>query len=75
MINTWSLFANFFLSETTLIRGCYFQEGAEVKMEMSVESAYRRSIMKVVDWLSSEVNTSKTQVFFRSFAPVHFRYI
>ncbi|KAK1352629.1 Trichome birefringence-like protein [Heracleum sosnowskyi] len=59
--------------EKTIREGCYFQEGAEVKMEMSVESAYRRSIMKVVDWLSSEVNTSKTQVFFRSFAPVHFR--
>lgn len=59
--------------EKTIREGCYFQEGAEVKMEMSVESAYRRSIMKVVDWLSSEVNTSKTHVFFRSFAPVHFR--
>lgn len=59
--------------EKTIREGCYFQEGVEVKMEMSVESAYRRSIMKVVDWLSSEVNMSKTQVFFRSFAPVHFR--
>lgn len=59
--------------EKTIREGCYFQEGKEVKMEMSVESAQRRSIEKVLNWLSSEVNMSKTQVFFRSFAPVHFR--
>lgn len=46
-----------------------------MKMEMSVESAQRRSIEKVLNWLSSEVNMSKTHVFFRSFAPVHFRYV
>ncbi|GAB4851131.1 Protein trichome birefringence-like 10 [Ancistrocladus abbreviatus] len=48
-------------------------EGAEVKMGMEVESAYRRSIETVVDWINREVNTSKTQVFFRTYAPVHFR--
>ena len=57
------------------VRGCYFQEGEEVKMEMSVERAYRRSIETVMDWIESEVNMSKTQVFFRSYAPVHFRFV
>uniref|UniRef100_A0A5B7CCZ4 Uncharacterized protein n=1 Tax=Davidia involucrata TaxID=16924 RepID=A0A5B7CCZ4_DAVIN len=57
----------------TMRGGCYFQEGEEVKMEMSVESAYRRSIETLLNWIGTEVNMSKTQVFFRSYAPVHFR--
>ncbi|KAF6152149.1 hypothetical protein GIB67_005795 [Kingdonia uniflora] len=56
-----------------LLCGCYFQEGDEVKMEMSVESAYRRSIDTLVKWIDREVNMTKTQVFFRTYAPVHFR--
>lgn len=59
--------------EKTIRGGCYFQEGAEVKINMKAESAYQRSIETVVDWIHSEVNTTKTQVFFRTFAPVHFR--
>ncbi|KAL6271658.1 hypothetical protein ACE6H2_028569 [Prunus campanulata] len=50
----------------------YFQEGEEVKMNITVENAYRRSIETVVDWIGSEVNTSKTYVLFRTYAPVHF---
>ncbi|KAH0978426.1 hypothetical protein GBA52_028145 [Prunus armeniaca] len=52
---------------------CYFQEGEEVKMNINIENAYRRSIETVVDWIGSEVNTSKTYVLFRTYAPVHFR--
>ncbi|CAL5357526.1 unnamed protein product [Camellia sinensis] len=59
--------------EKTMRGGCYFQEGEKVKMEMSVESALRRAIETMVDWIGSEVNLSKTQVIFRSYAPVHFR--
>ncbi|GKV19545.1 hypothetical protein SLEP1_g29787 [Rubroshorea leprosula] len=42
-------------------------------MEMKVEQAYRKSIETVMRWIHNEVNVSKTQVFFRTFAPVHFR--
>ncbi|KAL7210223.1 hypothetical protein ACSBR1_031730 [Camellia fascicularis] len=56
-----------------LPRGNYFQEGAEVKMEMKIDSAYRKSLDTVVDWIHCEVNSSKTQVLFRTYAPVHFR--
>lgn len=59
--------------EKTIRGGCYFQVGEDVKMEMSVESAYGRSIETLVDWIGREVNTSKTKVFFRTYAPVHFR--
>ncbi|RDX57837.1 Protein trichome birefringence-like 10, partial [Mucuna pruriens] len=59
--------------EKTIRGGCYFQEGVEVKLEMKVEEAYKRSIETVLDWIQSSVNPSKTQVFFRTYAPVHFR--
>ena len=58
-----------------MVRGCYFQEGEEVKMEMKVDVAYRKSLDTVVDWIHREVNKSKTQVFFRTYAPVHFRFV
>ncbi|CAA2933289.1 trichome birefringence-like 10 [Olea europaea subsp. europaea] len=59
--------------EKTIRGGCYFQEGYEVKMDMRVESAYRKSLETVVEWIHSAVNTTKTQVFFRTYSPVHFR--
>ncbi|KAF9605512.1 hypothetical protein IFM89_017531 [Coptis chinensis] len=59
--------------EKTIRGGCYFQEGEEVKVNMSVDSAYQRSIDTVFKWISMDINTNKTQVFFRTFAPVHFR--
>jgi hypothetical protein len=55
------------------IRGAYFQVGDEVKMGMTVADAYRRSIQTLSDWLRKEVNTSKTHVIYRTYAPVHFR--
>ncbi|GAB2294926.1 hypothetical protein Dimus_029117 [Dionaea muscipula] len=59
--------------EKTIRSGCYFQEGAKMKMDMDVESAYQRSIVTMVEWINREVNTDKTQVFFRTYSPVHFR--
>ncbi|QHO01661.1 Protein trichome birefringence-like [Arachis hypogaea] len=55
------------------IRGCYFQQGMEVKMEMKVEDAYRKSMETVLNWIQDTVNLNKSQVFFRTYAPVHFR--
>ncbi|KAF6149850.1 hypothetical protein GIB67_010924 [Kingdonia uniflora] len=40
--------------DKTIRSGCYFQEGDEVKLEMSVESAYRRSIDTLVKWIDKE---------------------
>ncbi|WCJ23688.1 TRICHOME BIREFRINGENCE-LIKE 11 [Euphorbia peplus] len=59
--------------EKTIKGGTYFQEGTKVKFNMSVEEAYKNSIETVIQWIHKEVNSSKTQVFFRTFAPVHFR--
>ncbi|KAI3732406.1 hypothetical protein L1987_63611 [Smallanthus sonchifolius] len=57
-----------------IFRGCYFQEEEHVKMNMSIETAYRKSIETVLDWISKEVDTNKTQLIFRSFSPMHFRF-
>uniref|UniRef100_A0ACD5YC53 Uncharacterized protein n=1 Tax=Avena sativa TaxID=4498 RepID=A0ACD5YC53_AVESA len=59
--------------EKTIRGGAYFQERNEVKMQMTVNDAYQRSIRTLFNWLHKEVNTSKTQVIFRTYAPVHFR--
>ncbi|KAI4317765.1 hypothetical protein L6164_025608 [Bauhinia variegata] len=59
--------------EKTMRGGCYFQEGMQVKMEMKVEDAYGRAIETVLKWIHDAVNSSETQVFFRTYAPVHFR--
>ncbi|CAN1235941.1 Protein trichome birefringence-like 10 [Linum perenne] len=59
--------------EKTVKVDCYFQEAEEIKMKMSVEEAYRRSIQTVMEWIHRKVNMNKTQVFFRTYAPVHFR--
>ncbi|KAJ7972809.1 Trichome birefringence-like family [Quillaja saponaria] len=57
----------------TVREGCYFQIGEEVKMNMSIENAFRKSIETVTNRISSEVNLTKTYVLFRTYAPVHFR--
>ena len=44
-------------------------------LEMIVETAYRRSIDILIYWIHTEVNMSKTRVFFRTYAPVHFRFL
>ncbi|KAH1194877.1 Protein trichome birefringence-like 11 [Glycine max] len=59
--------------EKTVKTGCYFQIGEEVKMNMTTEDAFRKSIETVVDWITNEVNINKTYVVFRTYAPVHFR--
>ncbi|KAL2341254.1 hypothetical protein Fmac_009194 [Flemingia macrophylla] len=59
--------------EKTIRGGCYFQEGMEVNLEMKVEEAYKRSFVTVLNWIQNTVNHRKTQVFFRTYAPVHFR--
>ncbi|KAJ0464578.1 putative trichome birefringence-like family [Helianthus annuus] len=42
------------------IRGCYFQESEDVKMNMSIETAYQKSVDTVLNWISKEVDTNIT---------------
>uniref|UniRef100_A0A2P2K6N4 Uncharacterized protein n=2 Tax=Rhizophora mucronata TaxID=61149 RepID=A0A2P2K6N4_RHIMU len=60
-------------NEKTTREGIYFEEGAQVRLDMRVEQAYRRSIETLMQWIETKVDTNKTQVYFRTFSPVHFR--
>ncbi|KAH9317531.1 hypothetical protein KI387_019300 [Taxus chinensis] len=59
--------------EKTIRGGCYFQEGQTVHMKMDVETAFQRSISTWVEWVRQHVDSEKTHVFLRTYAPVHFR--
>ncbi|KAK6260110.1 hypothetical protein SCA6_014584 [Theobroma cacao] len=59
--------------EKTTDRGCYFQEGTNVNLKMDLATAFQKSIETLVDFVHSQVNTNKTQVFFRTYAPSHYR--
>ncbi|XP_054786275.1 protein trichome birefringence-like 11 isoform X2 [Prosopis cineraria] len=58
--------------DKTIRGGCYFQEGLEINLDVRIEDAFKRSIKTVLNWVQEAVNPNKTQVFFRSYAPVHF---
>ncbi|KAI0518680.1 hypothetical protein KFK09_006116 [Dendrobium nobile] len=58
--------------EKTIRGGCYFQIGNNVYMNITVDGAYQRSIKTLFDWIHQEVNTTSTQVIFRTYSPVHF---
>ncbi|KAG4168147.1 hypothetical protein ERO13_A12G005500v2 [Gossypium hirsutum] len=59
--------------DKTTNRGCFFQEGTQVNLKMDIGTAFRKSIETLLDFVHSKVNTSKTQVYFRTYAPQHFR--
>lgn len=44
-------------------------------MDMQVDTAYHKALNTVVNYIHREVNTNKTQVLFRTSAPVHYRYV
>ena len=46
-----------------------------MKLKMSVDDAYKRAMETVMKWIQTEVDSDKTQVFFRTYAPVHFRFV
>ncbi|KAJ9687046.1 hypothetical protein PVL29_015770 [Vitis rotundifolia] len=42
-------------------------------MKMSVDDTYKRSLKTLLEWITSHVNMNETQVFFQTYAHVHFR--
>ncbi|KAH9614518.1 hypothetical protein KSS87_017419, partial [Heliosperma pusillum] len=61
--------------DKTVRSGSYFQEGNKVDVNMTLETAFRRSIQTLVSWIDTHMNLTKTKVYFRSYAPIHFRFI
>ncbi|KAE9598211.1 hypothetical protein Lal_00004086 [Lupinus albus] len=51
----------------------YYQEGSFVHPKLNVSTALRKSLMTWSSWVDKHINPRKTQVFFRSSAPSHFR--
>ncbi|XP_023927347.2 protein trichome birefringence-like 6 [Quercus suber] len=51
----------------------YYQEGNQVHPRLDVSTAFRRALMTWASWVDRHINPRKTQVFFRSSAPSHFR--
>lgn len=51
----------------------YYQEGNQVHPRLDVSTAFRKALMTWAFWINKHVNPKKTQVFFRSSAPSHFR--
>lgn len=44
-------------------------------MDMGVDIAYQKALETVMKWIHHQVNPTKTQVLFRTYAPVHFRFV
>ncbi|PON72387.1 Protein trichome birefringence-like [Trema orientale] len=55
------------------IRINYYQEGGQVHPRLDVSTAFRKALTTWASWVDKHINPSKTQVFFRSSAPSHFR--
>ncbi|KAK1355669.1 protein trichome birefringence-like 6 [Heracleum sosnowskyi] len=51
----------------------YYQEGQQVHPRLDVSTAFQKALMTWGSWLDKYINSQKTQVFFRSSAPSHFR--
>lgn len=58
--------------EKTVRGGCYFQVGDRVNQSMDVRKGFERAMRTWRKWVETEVESHKTAVFFRTYAPVHF---
>ncbi|XP_021835405.1 protein trichome birefringence-like 4 isoform X2 [Spinacia oleracea] len=51
----------------------FYQEGDVVHSNMTVGVAYTKALKTWAKWVDTNVNTTKTQVFYRGYANTHFR--
>ncbi|KAH0978208.1 hypothetical protein GBA52_027927 [Prunus armeniaca] len=51
----------------------FFQERGQIHPHLDVSTALRKALMTWASWVDNHVNPRKTQVFFRSSSPTHFR--
>lgn len=65
--------ANWWSHYKTKAGNNYYQEGDQVHPRLDVLTAFRKALMTWASWVDKHINPSKTQVFFRSSAPSHFR--
>ncbi|CAK8544409.1 unnamed protein product [Lathyrus sativus] len=51
----------------------YYQEGTMVHPRLNVSTAFGKALTTWASWVDKHINSKKTQVFFRTSAPSHFR--
>ncbi|WCJ23388.1 Protein trichome birefringence [Euphorbia peplus] len=51
----------------------YFQEGNHVYPRLEVTEAYTKALLTWAQWVDSNINSSRTRVFFRGYSASHFR--
>ncbi|CAL5194530.1 unnamed protein product [Lathyrus oleraceus] len=51
----------------------YYQEGTMVHPRLNVSTAFGKALTTWSSWVDKHINSKKTQVFFRTSAPSHFR--
>lgn len=52
----------------------YYQEGTMVHPRLNVSTAFGKALTTWSSWVDKHINSKKTQVFFRTSAPSHFRF-
>ncbi|CAN1806667.1 Protein trichome birefringence-like 4 [Linum perenne] len=50
----------------------YYQEGSHVYSKLQVTEAYKKALWTWAQWADSNINTSRTRVFFRGYSASHF---
>ncbi|KAH7282090.1 hypothetical protein KP509_35G011700 [Ceratopteris richardii] len=58
--------------QKTFKGNCYFQVGRNVNKSINVRQGFQMSMETWRRWVASNIDPLKTQVFFRTYAPVHF---
>lgn len=53
----------------------YYQEGSHVYRELSAEEAYRKALQTWGRWVDTNIDHTRTKVFFRGYSSSHFRYL
>ncbi|MCO5608135.1 hypothetical protein L7F22_062341 [Adiantum nelumboides] len=58
--------------EKIMRSGCYFQTGDRANTSMTVGDGFNKAMQTWKEWVAKKVDLTKTQIFFRTYAPVHF---
>jgi len=61
-------------TDFSICRKGYYQEGNRVYERLEVKEAYTKAIHTWADWVDSNINSTKTRVFFVGYSSSHFRY-
>ncbi|CAN1821035.1 Protein trichome birefringence-like 8 [Linum perenne] len=57
----------------TIYMGHYFEEGGKVNKSIGVIEAFEKSLQTWKKWVTENLDSEKSHVFFRSYSPAHYR--